>query len=96
MNNKYVLPNTTMTEAMKQIPRDKWQKFCGELYEYMTHHADACEGMKMLADAGLIKFEEPTTFTWVDDDKGEVTITVRDAETGDEGSVVLGGNNDHQ
>lgn len=89
--SKYVLPNTTMTEAMKKIPRDKWQKFCSELYDYMNHHADTCEAMKMLADAGLIKFEEPTTFTWADDDKGEVAITVRDADTGYEGSVVLGG-----
>lgn len=96
MTNKYVLPNTTMTEAMKHIPRDKWQKFCSELYEYMIHHADACDAMKMLADAGLIEFSEPNTFTWCDDDKGEVTITVRDAETGDETSAVFGGKNDHQ
>ena len=91
MSNKYILPNTTMTEAIRQIPRDKWKQFCSELYEYMNHHADTCEAMQALSDAGLIKFEEPTTFTWVDDDKGEVTITVRDGETGDSASVVLGG-----
>lgn len=89
MSNDYALPNATITEAIKQIPRNKWKLFCSEIYDYMNHHADACAGMKMLADAGLIEFKEPETFIWRDDDKGEVTITVRDVETGEEASKVF-------
>ena len=91
MTNKYELPNATLTTAIKQIPRDKWQKFCSELFDYMNHHADACEGMRALADLGLIEFKEPETFTWVDDDKGEVTIVVKDGVTGESAQHVFGG-----
>jgi hypothetical protein len=95
MTNKYELPNATLTAAIKQLPRDKWQQFCSELFDYMNHHADACEGMQALADLGLIEFKEPETFTWVDDDKGEVTIVVKDGATGETAQHVFGGKDEN-
>lgn len=74
---KYELPTDTITAAIKLIPKDKWRVFCDELHTYMVEHSEAVEALQVLADLGMIEFQHPKTFTWVDDGKDEVLLKAK-------------------
>lgn len=74
---KYELPTDTITAAIKLIPKDKWKVFCDELHTYMVQYAETTEALQLLADAGVIEFQQLDTFTWVDDGKDEVLLKAK-------------------
>ena len=88
MSNKYELSTQTLIDAMSQIPQERWSVFCSELHAYMVSHHAACEGMKMLAELGMLTFEEPKTMTWIDDNNGDVSIICTEQNSGEQVTIV--------
>lgn len=71
---KYELPTDTITAAIRTIPPEKWEAFCKDLHKYMVYHSEYMQKLEELADLGIITFQEPKVFTWVDDDTDNVTV----------------------